>query len=201
MPRTAETRGLDEYADAVRARWVLVVAVALLGGLVALGASAVTAPRYRATASLVFTIPVGTSPGDLSRGPAYQQRQMRAFSELARQPLVLDAVGRDLGRTVSTQDVTALVPLGTTDLDVVADADRPAAAADLANAVARQVATTVAGLDSSPARGTLVGTAAAPRAAVSPRTRLGVAVGTVLGAVAGLVLALALDDRARRRAL
>ncbi len=195
--------GLDEYADALRARWLLVLVAVLLGGLAALGASAATAPRYRATATLVFTIPVGTSPGDLSRGPAYQRRQMRSISELARQPLVLDPVRRDLGLRASTadlgDDVQVLVPLDTTDLQVVADAGRPGGAAALANAVARQLASTVEALAASPGRGTLVGTASAPHTAVAPRTRLGVAVGLALGTTVGVVLALALDQRARRR--
>ncbi len=192
--------GLDEYADAVRARWTAVLAAVLLGGLVALGVSALTPPRYRATASLVFTIPVGTSAGDLSRGPDYQERQMRAFSDLAQQPLVLDAARREPGLAGLDASVAVLVPLGTTDLQVVADADRPGGAADLANAVARHLIATVDALPAAPAAGRLVGTASTPRSAISPRTTLGVGVGLGVGAVAGVVLALLLEDRSRRSA-
>lgn len=207
-----------EYADALRRRWRLVGAVTGICVLVALIWSQLAAPTYRATSTVFFSVAVGESAGDLSRGERYTRAQVRSYAAIATMPVVLDEVRADLDLPVTTeqlrQRVTARTPVGTVVVRISVQWPGPHGASAIADAVADQLAARVSDLSpslvgptasgSEPVRAVAVSRAELPTGPASPRPGLDAAVALVVGLLLGACLAWqrdALDRRAEQRAL
>lgn len=171
-----------------------IVAATLVGALLGLGLSLVLPPVHTATARLFFSVQSGDTAADLNAGSTFAERQLTSYARLAREPLVLDAVRGQLGLNESLADlqkrVGTRVEPDTVMLSISVDGPSPDASAQVANAIANQLATTVAEL--TPKRGgedtvrATVTTAAVPPERPSfPNPVLF----TLGGALAGLVLA------------
>lgn len=201
-----------EYLRVLRRRWRWVVALVCAGAAVAAFSSFTTAPTYRATSSVFFSLPFGNSANDLAQGSTFAQNQASSYALLATTPtvlgpvieeLVLDVSVRELARQVSTEVVpdTVVVQVSATDAT-------PEAAARLANAVTERLVITVGNLAPVDDEGratvtaTTVAEAAPSNAPVAPRTTLNVAVGLLAGLALGVLLAVArerTDTRVRTR--
>lgn len=201
-----------EYLRVLRRRWRWVVALVCAGAAIAAVSSWNTAPTYRSTSSIFFSLPFGNSANDLAQGSTFAQNQASSYALLATTPavlgpvieeLVLDVPVRQLAGQVSTEVVpdTVVVEVSATDAS-------PEAAARLANAVTRRLVITVGNLApvDSEGRATVTATTVAeaePSAApVAPRTTLNIAVGLLAGLALGVVLAMArelTDTRVRTR--
>ncbi|QCB94429.1 polysaccharide biosynthesis tyrosine autokinase [Cellulomonas shaoxiangyii] len=204
---------LDEYLLALRKRWFVIAALALLGGALALAYAQTIAPAYRASASVFVSVNEGGSAGELVQGSTFVQNSVTSFGRLASMPAVLEPVIADLDLDTTAKSlgkrVTADNPLNTVILEIsTTDAD-PARAAEISNAVARQLALTVQDLSPRTQAGdsaielTLVAPAVTPAVPFEPNTRFLTATGIGLGAVLGVALALlltVLDTRLRTRA-
>src|SRR3954451_20902965 len=100
-------------------------------------------PQYRATSSLYFSLPTGSSATDLNQGSTYTQAQMLSFADLASTPIVLDPVIRDLNLSMSSKQlahvVSATANKETVLLELSATSPRPAEAAAISNSVAQHL--------------------------------------------------------------
>lgn len=182
----------------LRRHWLFIVVVALLGAVVGLGWAATRTPEYSAKAEVFITVTSGESTGELAQGSNFSQQQARNFAALATREIVLAPVIDELGLDLTVGDlrqrVSAMVPLNTSLISLEATYSTPELAAGIANAAARELATTVAGLSpkvndlqGAPVRAQLIETASIPLAPSSPNVSLL----ALFGLLAGLVTAIA----------
>ncbi len=201
---------LDEYVLALRKRWLIIAALALVGAVTGwLYANSMT-PNFRATANVFVSVNAGDTAGELVQGSTFVQNSVESFAKLASMPIVLNPVIEDLrldttakalGRSISANN-----PLNTVILQISTTDPQPQRAADISNAVARQLAVTVQNLSPRTVAGqssielTIVAPAVPPEVPFEPNTRFLGLTGLVLGLGAGVVLALlltVLDTRVR----
>jgi len=200
--------GLRVLVDTLRRRWRWVAVATVAGLLAALAVTAASAPTYRSTASVFFSLQYGNSASDLVQGSTYAQNQVVSFATLATTPAVLQPVIDELDLAMSPAQlagqVTAQAPLDTVLVDVVVTDGSAERSARLANAVAESLAETVESLaptnaeDQPTVEATLVAPAAVPGSAASPNVPLDLVGGTLLGLLVGLGLAFlrqVLDNR------
>jgi capsular exopolysaccharide synthesis family protein len=204
---------LDEYVLALRKRWLIIAALALVGAVTGwLYANSMT-PNYRATTNVFVSVNGGGTAGELVQGSTFVQNSVESFAKLASMPVVLDPVIEDLqldttakalGRSISANN-----PLNTVILQISTTGPQPQLAADISNAVARQLAVTVQNLSPRTAAGqssielTVVAPAVPPETPFEPNTRFLGVTGLALGLGAGVILALLLtifDTRVRTAA-
>ncbi|MDT7745566.1 MAG: tyrosine-protein kinase, partial [Actinomycetota bacterium] len=124
---------------ALRRRWYLVVAGALLGVLVAGGISLAVPHRYSSTASVYISGIDGTAgPGsDYYADSMVLAQRVGSYSQLMVSGRVLDGAGQRLGSTVDPDEVAAVTPTGSAVFGVMATEADPARAAAVADAVAQ----------------------------------------------------------------
>lgn len=186
---------LHEYLSIALTRWRVVVAAGLLGGALAGGISLLLGPTYVARTRLLFSVSVAGDPRELNRGANYTQALVSSYAELTDQPVVLNPVIGRLGLDTTpgrlAQDVTASSPEGTTIIDISAADPSARRSAEIADAVAAELARVVPALAAQnggttvPTQVTILSPASVPVFKSAPRTKvnavLGVAAGTVLG--------------------
>ena len=194
--------------DTLKKLWAVIVALTLLGGLVAFGLSASVTPVFQSTATLYFSLSQGNSASDLNQGSTYTQNQMLSFAQLATSSSVLkpvikeldlDTTPRLLARTIEVTN-----PLNTVILQIEASSTDPDLAAEVANAVADSLTDVVEQVSPTSAEGVatisakLVDEAVVPTVQALPNKSrdavLGAAVGFILGILAALLWTL-LDTR------
>lgn len=202
---------LHNFLTALRRRKWWLIAILLLAVTCAGVGSTLAARTYKATAGVYFGVRSVNGVEGLSVASTFSQSQLASYATLATTPEVLSPVADDLnitggaGALAEQLRVTALS--GTVVLDVTATDTDPARAARIANAVARQVITSVEDLAPSLAttkesavEATLVAPATAPASPASPNVALNLIAGVVLGLGLGILVALggeALDTRVR----
>lgn len=199
-----------EYLAALRKHWLVILLLSVLGFGAGYAYSTSLPSSFRATSSVYVTVPQSTSVGELVQGSTYAQNRIENYAQLATKPYVLDPVIERLGLDTTgrslAKSVSVSAPLNSTILEIAAVSGDPQRSADIANAVARQLATAVEELEGDTSDGdpnvqiTLVGEATPPSFAFAPNTKLNAATGLVVGGIAGVVLALArtlLDTRIR----
>jgi succinoglycan biosynthesis transport protein ExoP len=202
----------SRYFAALYRRWFVVALVGLLGlGLAAALTSSHTS-KYRASTSLFFSVSGASSVSDLSQGATYTQNLMPSFSALATTAQVLDPVAQQLGLHKTDSQLASMIrtktATGAVILQIFVTDTSAQESAAIANAVAAQLAKSVATLSPAVTQGgtkqlnaTVVAQAPVPRArlaATGKKTRY--AEGLVGGLVIGVLLVLArelLDTRIR----
>lgn len=182
-----------EFWQLIRRRWWVIVLVAVVAAVAALGYSLAQAPSYRGHAEVV----VLPSRADWNLS-MYLEARMRVFRAVL---LALPETDPSLPSDLADRTHVQLVPEEGRVVIEVDDRD-PQQAAVLANALADRLRTwvddfneTQAGIDHIYVR-TLV-PAEVPKSPSSPRYKVNTAAGAVLGALLGLPLAFlwdALDD-------
>lgn len=214
--RTAEAGtawSLSTAWDALRKLWALVLACALVGGVAGYVLSSTVAPQFQSRASLYFALDQGTSGADLNQGGAYTQNQMLSFARLATSSRVLEPVIADLDLPSTPRELARSIaigiPQGTVILDVTATAGDPERAAEIANAVARELSAQVEEVAAQSAEGAASITATVIDDAVAPTVQtvpdkprdaaLAAAVGLMLGVLLAFVLTIA-DTKVRNAA-
>jgi succinoglycan biosynthesis transport protein ExoP len=193
-----------EYLSVLRARWVVVVGCILLGVVFA-ALITVRAPKvYSARASVFFSVSVSSNTRDLSSSFSYVEGLVGSYAEVATQPVVLTPVINQLGLETTpkalARSVSTETPLDTVILDILVVNASPQRASDIANAVARQLSSTVGVLGTgsqtnanNPVRVTVVSPAVVPSSPSSPRTALNIVIGLLGGALLGVVAAFVRD--------
>lgn len=205
---------LRDYVAILRARWITVSVTVVLAVVAALIYSLQAAPVYVARASVFFSVSVGQSTGELSRGFSYAQGLAALYSRVATQPVVLAQVITDLGlRTTPSElarKVVAQTPQGTVLIQISVSESDPQLAAMIANAVTLELTAAVGELSPKSTTATTtqmvklttVSPAAVPATPSGPRKTQNVLLALGVGLLAGAALALirdALDSRVTRR--
>jgi len=197
-----------------RASWLVLVAGAALGLGAGLGAAALTAPSYTATADLYVSVESGANASDLIQGGTAAEQKVRSYVEIATSDRVLAPVVDDLGLDITVRQladrVRASTPTESVMLSIGVTTADPTEAARLADAVAASLIEVVTDdLEATPARGAAaltlhaLGRADVPTRPSAP-DHVVLAVGGALGggalALGVVAAAAAADTRVRTRA-
>lgn len=189
-----------DYLRAVRKRWRIILATALVCvGLAA--AYTVTAPKvYQASVRLFVSTSGDSNASDLLQGSSFTQQRVLSYADVITSPRVLNPVIAKLKLKITAaalaNQITTNVPQGTVLIDVLVDDRSPRQAASVAAAVGRQFTSTVATLEttgssgSSPVKVSVIASPTVPTSPVQPSRRIDLAAGLILGTLLGASLAL-----------
>jgi succinoglycan biosynthesis transport protein ExoP len=200
---------LSDYLDILRRRWLGVVIITLTTLALASAVTLAMPKKYTATTRLFIAV-AGESVTDLAQGSNFAEKQMSSYAEVATSPTVLAPVIGELHLRTTPKElaesVKATVPVETVILEIEATDPDPTRAADIANAVGRELARATADLSPQKEYGTKavvatpIAAAEAPDKASSPKILQNLAVGLILGLLLGLGIAVlrhVLDTKVR----
>jgi capsular polysaccharide biosynthesis protein len=196
---------VPEFARTVRASWVAVVAILLLGAGVGAGLAALQTPKYQSSAAVVIAAQAPADIAEANQGGTYTQQVAKSYAYVASTEVVLDRVIDRLGLDESAGSlaarVSATVPVDTQVISITASDPSPTQAARIANAVAAALAdSTDLFTPSLTVRDNVVQVTTVQRAMpatspVSPNVRLNIAIGAFIGLAAGLIFAVLRERR------
>jgi polysaccharide biosynthesis transport protein len=200
---------LSDYLDILRRRWLGVVIITLTTLALASAVTLAMPKKYTATTRLFIAV-AGESVTDLAQGSNFAEKQMSSYAEVATSPRVLAPVIGELNLRTTPKElaesVEATVPVETVILEIEATDPNPTRAADIANAVGRELAKATADLSPQKEYGTEavvatpIAAAEVPDKASSPKILQNLGVGLILGLLLGLgvaVLRHVLDTKVR----
>lgn len=189
---------LHDYLAALRAHWILLIALFLLGSASAYAYAQSMQPIYRSQTQVIVIPARGDSTMELVQGASYVQGVVQTYTILAASPTVLQPVIDNLGLDESVhrlaQRMTVDVPLDTVVINIGVEDVNPESARKTADEIAHQLSLSVAkvsplGENDEPAlRIETITPARVPTVPISPNTRNFVAV----GAASGLTIAAAI---------
>jgi capsular exopolysaccharide synthesis family protein len=199
---------LSEYLATIKSRWIVIVALAIIGLLVGYGYAKSLPRLYHSTSSVFVASQGGSTNSDLLQGSTFTQDQVQSFAQLADLPVVLDPVISELGLTTTPQklagEISANIRLNTVIIDITVSDRSPQQAAAIANAVTTSLDAAATKLSpqgkSSAIRMTTVAKAKVAASPYSPNTKLDAISGGLIGLILGLIYAVArelLDTRVR----
>lgn len=203
---------LGQFLTALRRRWVvLVVAAALgLGAGVYLWQSAT--PQFRNQSTVFFSLTRSSTVQDLAQGSTYTRTLVLSYAQVATMPIVLDAVIQRLNLPTTASElaktVTAEAPLDTTLVEISVVNPSSEQGAQIANAIADQLAVAARQLSPSPSANDggatvkveTVAPATRSLAPISPQPPRDLALGLLAGLVLGVAVAVVrelLDNKVR----
>lgn len=200
---------IAQFVQAVRRSWVAIVALTILGALVAVIVTLLQAPAYVANAELFVSVSDHVTNGtDLSQGGTFAQTEVQSFRDVVTSPMVLEPVLARLKLGTSIQalagNVGVTVPLNTVLMDLSVKDTSATRARDIANEIAQQstvvmqALVTPRGQNASPVRVTVIQWATTPLTPVSPRKHLNLALGLLAGLALGCCVAVARESVDRR---
>ncbi|MCY1657983.1 polysaccharide biosynthesis tyrosine autokinase [Dietzia sp. SL131] len=203
---------LRDLLSVIRARWIVIVAAVLLGGLIALGASLLATPTYQARVEFYVTAAAGDSAAAAYQGSLGAQQRVQSYAALVDSAEVTEAVIDDSGVDLSASEVagrtTASADARTVLLSVAVTDSDPQRALRVADSFGRVLPETISRLETPEGGGpalaklTVVNPPALPNNPVAPKTEQNVVIGLVLGLLAGagaVLLVNALDRRVRSK--
>lgn len=141
---------IRDYLRAIRRRWLGALVVVVICASLSGGYSLLQKPEYKATAQSFVSIGSATSVTDLNQGGTFAQQVVKSYAAVATTPYVLDKVISRLRLQTTPQrlqqSVQATAPLDTVVISISATDPSPRAAANIANAVADELASAVVAL-------------------------------------------------------
>lgn len=202
---------LRDYLRILRAHWIGIVLLTLLGAAVAFGYTALQPRVYTASASgIVQAVGLGNDVGSSLVGNQLAQSKVSSYVDIGGWRSVADHAIDELGLTTSPEALVGRVnvsnPLDTVIINVSANGPTPEDARALAeawiNGMVAEINTLESGDPDEAGAVTLVAgqAAALPSAPSSPNTRLNLALGTLIGLALGIAYAVirhVLDRRVR----
>jgi tyrosine-protein kinase len=201
---------LGDYLDILRRRWLGVLLIALTTLALAATVTLALPKKYTATTRLFIAVAGSESATDLAQGSNFAEKQMASYAEVATSPRVLRPVIQQLGLPTTpkklSESVEATVPVNTVILEISATDLDPTRAAQIANAVGRELANAASELSPAKQDGTkaVVATtfaeAEVPDKPSSPKILQNLGLGLILGLLLGLgvaVLRHLLDTKVR----
>jgi capsular exopolysaccharide synthesis family protein len=195
----------------LRARWMMIVLLVLVGVAIASAYSITQAPTYSSTSKVfVSTSSAGTAQ-DLATGNNFTVQRVITYSALVVTPIVLLPVIDDLNLGVSVPNlagrVSASAPTGTSLIEITVTDLSAARSAEIANSISKSLTTVVQKIETpdtpgaaSPVKLTLAQNATTPGGPISPNVPLNIALGFLVGLFLGVGLAVlrqTLDTRIR----
>ena len=203
---------LQQYLQIFRKYWRSILTVLSVCVGAALVFTFLQTPKYSSTSSALIAVDTAATPGELSSGALYAERQVSSFVALADSALVLDPVIDELGLNVTPQALRSRVsvsaPAGTSIVDVTVTDTNAGRAAEIANAITASLKNVTSDVVPTGPDGdeivtvTVVEPASESSRPVSPRPVVNIALGLIAGVVLGLGQALVrrlLDSRIRTR--
>lgn len=202
---------LRDYLRILRAHWLGIVALTVLGAAVAFGWSALQPKVYTANASgIVQATGLGSDTGSALVGNQLAQSKVTSYVDIGGWRSVAEFAADELGLDDSPAELVTRVsvsnPLDTVIINVSATGPTPEDAQALAEAwvhgMVAQINTLESGDPGESGAVTLVAgeSASLPSAPSSPNTRLNLALGTLIGLALGIgyaVIRHVLDRRVR----
>lgn len=199
---------LRDLLSVLRARWIVIVATTLLGGLLALGLSLLTTPTYQSRVQFYVTVSAGDSASAAYQGSLGAQQRVQSYAQLVKSAdiaqEVVDAAGVDLTAAAVAREATATAGNRTVLLDVSVTDTSPERALSVAQGYGEVLPVAINRLETPDGGGpalaklTVVNPPALPSSPVAPKTEQNVAIGIVLGLLAGVGLALLINALDRR---
>lgn len=176
-------------------RWRLFLLCLLIGIGSAAAITLSLTPTYRATTQLFVALSSGETALDLNQGATFSSQRVKSYPALVDSPLVLEPVISQLELDETpvslARRVSAQVPVNTVLLEVTVDDVDSIRAAEIANAVAGELARVVQDLDrtsptrESPVRVSSVRPATPPVTPRTPVPALNLSIGVLLGLLLG----------------
>lgn len=204
---------LQDYIDALRRQWIVIVALTVIGAGAAFGYARTLPPEYSSTAAVMVIAQRGDSTNELVQGSSYVQSLVQTYAVLASSPLVLAPVIEELDLdetpTQLAKRVSVVNTLNTVVIEIsVTDTDKERAQ-ETAAAITDSLISAVSDVSPSDAEGQpavrmeTIAPARMPQAPIGPNTRLLVIIGAAIGfglSVAYALLRRALGTRLSERA-
>lgn len=191
---------LSDYLRVLRRNWILVIASALIGLIVA-GLFSLTLSRtYTARTQLFVAIQSSGSVTELQQGNSFSQARVLSYVKTAVTPAVLQPAIDSLGLNTTpgelAKHIQASSDVNTVLITISSSDPSPVQAAAIAQAVADSLVKAVDSLEKSgekgvsPVRLSVVTPATAPTSPSAPNVGLNLAVGLLGGLAIGLAAAL-----------
>ncbi|MCJ0906124.1 polysaccharide biosynthesis tyrosine autokinase [Rhodococcus sp. ARC_M6] len=198
-PGTVGNEWLRSAVAAIRNRWMVLLAGALVGGFLGVILTSVQSPSYESSAMIYQTPHFGDTDGT-------SRQRTEAYTKLLSSDLLIETALGNTGLEMSTSDVrkmtTASATVGSAILTVTVRADDADTSAELANALAQALPGTVAALDGTipapdesdvaiadPVRLAVISPAVAGDAEGGPMYVRNIALGVIAGLLVGLLYA------------
>lgn len=189
---------IGKYFAIFRRGWAWLLAAVIVGGVIGVGFTLTQPKIYRAKTTVYLSVSSAKSSGELSQGSNYTREVAQTFAKMAKMHITLDPVVKELNLDMTpkqlSKSVSAVAAKQTQLIDISVDSAEPKQAADIANAIGRQMEKTVR--DNSPGNTvtvTVTEPAIVPKFAVSPSTKMNVIL-SVAGALGLTVLYLVLRE-------
>lgn len=191
---------LREYFLSLRKNWLVIVALTVIGALAGYAYAQLQPEIFRSEATVIVIPARGDNTSELVQGSNYVQNLVQTYAVVATSPTVLNPVIEDLGLDTSPSALAATItvqsPLNTVVLEIAVVSRDPQLASNVADAVAKELASAVRELspqnaDDQPAvRMETISPSKVPQFPISPNVRLLTIIGAVAGLLAGIVFAL-----------
>lgn len=201
---------LRDYIRILRKNWVAIIAITLIGVGAAAAFSLTRTPQYQSDSTVFVSTQAGDTVSELQQGNTFTQARVATYVRLTTEPAVLAPVIDELNLDMTTDQLAAVIsassPLNTSLIQIQVTDPDPVRAADIANATAASLTSSVqeletrAGQATSPVKLTRVRDATAASKPVSPNVPLNLALGALVGLALGIgfaVLRTVLDNRVR----
>lgn len=204
--------GLDlhDYLRILRRNWVVIIAAALAGLMVAGAASMLSKPTYTSETQLFVAIQNSGSVQEMQQGNTFSQARVQSYVKTVTTPVVLNPVIETLGLETDAQtlgaNVKASTDLNTVLINIAVNDTSAVQASAIAQEVASSMIRAVETLEkpktggSSPVSLSVITPATVPSAPSAPNTRLNLLLGAFLGIGLGVgysILRSTLDSRIR----
>lgn len=183
----------------LRRSWGLITVLALLGTAVAGIASLLTPTSYTGSTSLFVSTQNSETSAELQQGSVFALARVQSYVDVTSKPTVLQPVIDKLGLGISPEALASKIKVSTARNTVIINIearDRSAQrSAEIANAVAASLITTIADLERptngtpTPVRLSPVDHASTPTEASSPNVKLDLVLGLLYGLAAGIAAA------------
>lgn len=195
---------LKDIIRIVRKRWRIIAAVMLVVLAGTALATALSPKVYEAQTRIFVSTPGGKDNKALLQGELFTQQRVRSYADAITTRKVLDPVittlKLDTTAALLGTHITATVPPGTDLIEVDVTNTDPRLAAAVADAVGRQLTSSVAGLESVPKLKpslvtlTVMSASTVPTVPISPKPTRNLQLGVILGLLLGLGLAMLRDQ-------
>ena len=199
---------LRDLLSVLRARWIVIVATTLVGGLFALGMSLLTTPTYQAKLQFYVTVASGDSAAAAYQGSLGAQQRVQSYAALVKSTNiaqeVIDASRTSLSAGEVSRMTSATADAKTVLLNVAVTDSNPERALQVAEAFGQVLPRAINRLETPDGGGpalaklTVVNPPALPTSPIAPKTEQNVAIGLVLGLLAGTGIALLINTLDRR---
>ncbi|MCS5716773.1 polysaccharide biosynthesis tyrosine autokinase [Herbiconiux sp. CPCC 205763] len=186
----------------LRAHWIAIILLTLLGGVAAFGWSLLQPRVYSADASGYVTAGTNSDTGNALVGDNLAQSKVKSYIDIGSSRAVAQYAIDDLGlQGVKPEQLVGQIvvtnPSDTVLLKVTARGSTPTGARDLAEAWLRGIAKQIQTLENPTGDGATAGivqlvpldSAVLPTSPTSPNTRLAIVIGLLAGLVLGIVYA------------